>query len=135
MKCPKCSTIHSNDSLCPNCSYIDFNIKHDIDIKSNKQLDMDNLYMDIAIRVSEMSRSTRTKVGTIAVKDNNILSFGWNGTPTGFNNCCEDKNGNTKPETVHSEINTFAKLAKTTGNALGSTLYILHYLHVGIVVK
>jgi dCMP deaminase len=83
----------------------------------------DNMYMDIAIRVSEMSYSTRKKVGAVLVKDNNILSFGWNGMPTGFDNCCEIGDV-TNPEVIHAEMNVIAKLAKAGISCNNSTLYI-----------
>jgi dCMP deaminase len=88
-----------------------------------KQEKMDRLYMDIAIRVSEMSFATRRKVGAVAVKENNILSFGWNGMPSGFNNCCEIDD-TSDPKVIHAEMNLFAKLARTTGNAKDATLYM-----------
>lgn len=88
-----------------------------------KQARLDSLYMDIAFRVSEMSFAKRRKVGAVIVKDNNILSFGWNGMPSGFNNLCEIDES-TNPEVIHAEMNAFAKLARTTGNAAGATLYI-----------
>lgn len=89
-----------------------------------KQDKLDNLYMDIALRVSKMSHATRRQVGAVLVKDDNIIAFGWNGMPAGFDNCCEDADGNTKPETIHAEINLFAKLACSTGNAEGATMYL-----------
>jgi len=88
-----------------------------------KQQKLDRLYMDIAVRVSEMSSAVRMKVGSVAVKENNILSFGWNGMPTGFDNCCEVDDVS-DPKVIHAEVNLFSKLARTTGNALSSTLYI-----------
>lgn len=68
------------------------------------------LYIGIAEYISKMSYSKRNKVGCIIVKDNNILSFGYNGTPTGFDNECEIDDV-TKPEVIHSEINAIAKAA------------------------
>lgn len=87
-------------------------------------MNKDNLYMDIAIRISEMSYSLRKKVGSVLVKDNNILSFGWNGMPNGFENICEDRDGNTKSEVIHSEINVISKLAKIGISCNEATLYI-----------
>lgn len=95
------------------------------------QIKMNKLYMDIAIRLSEMSYAQRKKVGAILVKDDNILSFGWNGMPAGFDNDCEhigaDTNGClvTNNEVAHAELNIFAKLSKNgcTGTK-GSTLYV-----------
>ena len=103
------------------------------------QKKLDSLYMDIALRVSEMSYAVRKKVGAVLVNDENIISFGWNGVPRGFNNRCEDPVGEpyfkateigpitdlkTKEEVVHAEMNTIAKLARNGGTALGSFLYL-----------
>jgi dCMP deaminase len=85
---------------------------------------MDRLYMDLAIRIADMSYSTRKKVGGVLVKEANIISFGWNGTPHGFNNCCEDAEGKTLEYVVHTEENIISKLAKSSGSAVGSTLYL-----------
>lgn len=83
----------------------------------------DLLYMNIAEQVAKMSHATRNKVGAIVVKGDNIISFGWNGTPTGFDNCCEDGDI-TKPEVIHAECNALIKLARTTGNSADGTLYL-----------
>jgi dCMP deaminase len=98
----------------------------------------DNLYMDIARRCAEQSHALRRKVGCVIVKNENILSFGWNGTPAGFDNACEEPTlkgqtvGSqyimslelrTKAEVSHAEMNALAKLAGSTGNAEGATLY------------
>jgi dCMP deaminase len=80
--------------------------------------------MDMAVRISAMSYSKRKQVGGILVKDNNIISFGWNGTPHGFDNCCENSEGNTLEYVVHAEENIITKLAKAHGNASGSHLYL-----------
>ena len=111
MICPNCKNQLPNrwDDHCPHC------------IKIQK---MDRFYMDIAVRASELSHGKRLQVGAVLVKDNNILSFGWNGTPPGFDNCCETDDNATKPEVIHAEVNTLAKVARTTGNALNSTLYL-----------
>lgn len=91
---------------------------------SPKQHRMDCFYMDVAIRASELSHAVRSKVGSVMVVDHNISAFGWNGTPTGFDNCCETADNVTKDEVIHAEMNVFAKLARSTGNAFGGTLYI-----------
>jgi len=89
-----------------------------------KQLRYDTLYMDIAERISEMSYDTDTKVGAIIVKDGNIISMGWNGTPSGFPNDCKHPNtGVTLPYVIHAEANAICKLARDGGNGLGATLY------------
>jgi dCMP deaminase len=83
----------------------------------------DVLYMDIAQRISEMSYSTRSKVGALIVKNKNIIAFGWNGTPYGFDNCCEDENGKTKNEVIHAEENAIAKAANIGISISGSVMY------------
>jgi len=90
----------------------------------NKTERYDHLYMDIAYRVSEMSHDTDTKVGAIIVKDGNIISMGWNGTPSGFPNQCKDSStGRTLPIVIHAEANALCKLAKSSTNGEGATLY------------
>lgn len=84
----------------------------------------DKYFMDIAQITSKNSKAKRNKVGCIIVKNGNILSIGWNGTPHGFDNKCEDKNNVTIPEVIHAEINAICKLAKSTTSSEGSTLYI-----------
>lgn len=85
---------------------------------------LDNFYMNIALLTSYNSKAKRNKVGAILVKDSNIISFGWNGTPHGFDNNCEDKDGNTIPEVIHSEVNCIAKIAKNGSSSDGATMYI-----------
>lgn len=85
---------------------------------------MDELYLDLAKRIAEMSFSARSKVGGVLVKDGNIISFGWNGTPHGFDNKCEDTSNVTLPIVVHAEQNIIAKLARHSGNAQGACLYL-----------
>lgn len=85
------------------------------------------LYMDWAKRAAEMSYAERRKVGAVIIKEGNVLSFGWNGTPSGFDNACEDvlPDGTTvtKKEVIHSEMNAILKLAKGTESGKNSTLY------------
>jgi dCMP deaminase len=92
-----------------------------------KQSKLDDLYMDLAKRISQMSHSRRSKVGAVLVKDDNIISYGWNGTPAGDNNNCEHETEDglvTKPEVVHAESNTLMKLAAKGGSgSVGSYLY------------
>jgi dCMP deaminase len=91
---------------------------------SVKQERYDAMYMDIAKRVSEMSWDSDTKVGAIIVKDGNIISMGWNGTPSGFpNDCKHPSTGVTLPYVIHAEANAISKLARDGGNGLGATLY------------
>jgi len=93
----------------------------------NKETKYNLMYMNIAELFAEMSYAVRKKVGSVIVKDNNILSFGWNGTPSGFPNKCEievDGELKTKDEVIHSEANAILKLAKSNTGAAGSTLYV-----------
>jgi dCMP deaminase len=80
----------------------------------------DVMYMDIAHIVSKLSRCNRAKVGAIIVKNGNIISFGYNGTPTGFCNECEE-NDVTKDEVIHAEMNAILKAGI---NAQGATMYV-----------
>lgn len=84
----------------------------------------DRLYMDIAYRISEMSYSKRSRVGSIIVKDDNIIAFGWNGTPKGFDNCCEDEHNNTLNEVIHAEENAICKAAYQGISLKNSTIYL-----------
>ena len=88
-----------------------------------KQARYDNLYLNIAKEVSNMSHDTDNKVGVVVVKDNNILAFGFNGMPSGMPNECKHANGSTLPEVIHAEANAICKLARSVGNAEGATLY------------
>ena len=78
----------------------------------------------MASEVAKNSHSCRSKVGAILVKDQNIIGFGWNGTPPGFDNCCEDEAGNTVPWVIHAEQNVYAKAARAGISTLNSTLYV-----------
>tara|TARA_R110002050_G_scaffold281980_1_gene429707 strand:- start:309 stop:722 length:414 start_codon:yes stop_codon:yes gene_type:complete len=89
----------------------------------NKQRKYDKLYMDLAIRIADMSHDTDKKVGSIVVKENNILAFGFNGMPSGMPNECKEQDGSTKREVIHAESNAICKLAKTTSSAEGATMY------------
>ncbi len=84
------------------------------------------MYMDIAFRIAEMSTAKRLKVGAICVQDDKIISIGYNGTPIGWSNCCEDENNKTKPEVIHAEMNMVAKLAKSDGGGKDSVVFITH---------
>jgi len=84
------------------------------------------LYMDLAFRISKMSYAKRLQVGSILVKDNNIISFGWNGTPSGWDNVCEDDNFQTKSEVLHSEQNLLMKVARSTNSTEDSIAFITH---------
>lgn len=83
----------------------------------------DKAYMDMAHRWSLLSKCERRKVGSLIVKDSTIIADGFNGTPTGFDNACEDEEGYTKWFVLHAEANAISKLAKSTNSAKGATLY------------
>lgn len=87
------------------------------------QKKQDQLFIDIAHRVSLMSHDTDTKVGAVIVKDGNILSMGYNGMPSGMSNDCKHSTGVTKKEVIHAEANAICKLARSTGSSEGATLY------------
>ena len=89
-----------------------------------KEKRYNTLYMDIAERIALMSYARRRKVGAIAVRDGNILGFGFNGTPSGYDNNCEDEEFKTKPEVLHAEENLVSKLARGTNGLLGSDVYV-----------
>jgi dCMP deaminase len=88
------------------------------------RISLDRMYMEIAKVVSRRSTCKRKKVGAIIVKDKQILSEGYNGTPAGWRtNCCEDESGSTKDVVLHAESNAITKLAKSTNSAEGGTIY------------
>ena len=73
---------------------------------------------------AENSYCERRKVGALIVKDNMIISDGFNGTPAGFENVCEDENGLTKPYVLHAEANAITKIARSNNNSNGATMYV-----------
>jgi len=87
----------------------------------------DKFYIDFCCLVSELSVAKRLKVGAVIVRDNNIISYGYNGTPSGLDNCCEiessDGTLHTKREVIHAEINAVSKAAKLGISTANSTLY------------
>ncbi|MFM7769165.1 MAG: deoxycytidylate deaminase [Bacteroidota bacterium] len=89
-----------------------------------KQLRYDLAYLRMAREWAKLSHCSRKQVGALLVKDGVIISDGYNGTPSGFPNLCEDENGETHWYVLHAEANAILKVAKSTNNALGSTLYI-----------
>ncbi|GAB4383089.1 MAG: dCMP deaminase family protein [Salibacteraceae bacterium] len=92
--------------------------------KEIKQLRYDKAYLRLAKEWAKLSHCKRKQVGAIIVKDNTIIADGYNGTPTGFENECEDENGLTKWYVLHAEANAILKVARTTNNASGATLYL-----------
>ena len=85
----------------------------------------DKQYLRIAQIWSENSYAKRLKVGAIIVKDQMIISDGYNGSPRGFQNICEDDNGNTHPYVLHAEANAITKVAQSTSSSKDATLYTL----------
>lgn len=91
---------------------------------SKKQLKYDKAYLRMAFEWGKLSHCKRKQVGALIVKDRMIISDGFNGTPTGFDNCCENDEGNTKWEVLHAEANAILKVASSTQSAKNATLYI-----------
>ncbi|AUC21545.1 MULTISPECIES: dCMP deaminase family protein [Polaribacter] len=89
-----------------------------------KQLKYDRAYLKMAREWGKLSHCKRKQVGALIVKGRMIISDGFNGTPTGFDNSCEDCNGVTKWEVLHAEANAILKVASSTQSAEGATLYI-----------
>ena len=89
-----------------------------------KQYKLDLRYLKMAQIWAENSYCKRRQVGALVVKDQMIISDGYNGTPSGFENVCEDENNVTLPYVLHAEANAITKLARSSNNSEGSTLYI-----------
>lgn len=100
-----------------------------------------DMYMDWASRSAKLSHARRLQVGAVIVKDDTVISYGYNGMPAGWDNNCEDESVElysgyegaihrnvlkTKPEVLHAESNAIAKLAKSTNSGLGATLFVTH---------
>lgn len=90
----------------------------------NKQSLLDKRYMRMAMIWAENSYCTRRQVGAIMVKDQRIISDGYNGTPAGFENICEDENHKTKPYVLHAEANAITKVARSHNSSDGATIYV-----------
>ncbi|MEC3877454.1 deoxycytidylate deaminase [Chryseobacterium salviniae] len=84
----------------------------------------DKAYLKMAQEWAKLSYCKRKQVGALIVKDRMIISDGYNGTPSGFENCCEDKEGKTHWYVLHAEANAILKLAASTQSAKGATLYL-----------
>ena len=89
-----------------------------------KQRKFDQRYLDMARIWAQNSYCQRRQVGALVVKDSMIISDGYNGTPSGFENVCEDETGVTKPYVLHAEANAITKLARSSNNSDGATIYI-----------
>ena len=93
-----------------------------------------DLYMDWATRTAQLSHAKRLQVGAVIVKDDTVISYGYNGMPAGWDNDCENIVGynmgepmlKTKPEVLHAESNAIAKLAKSSNSGLGADLFVTH---------
>ena len=92
--------------------------------KDLKQIELDKRYLRMARIWAENSYCQRRQVGALIVKDKMIISDGYNGTPAGFENVCEDNNGVTKPYVLHAEANAITKIARSGNNSDGATLYV-----------
>ena len=90
----------------------------------DKQTKFDQRYLEMARIWAKNSYCTRRQVGALVVKNNMIISDGYNGTPSGFENVCEDDNGVTKPYVLHAEANAITKLARSNNNSDGAPFYI-----------
>lgn len=81
-------------------------------------------HMRSAFNYAGLSRCNRAQAGAVVVKNGSLLSFGYNGTPPGWDNCCEDDEGNTKPEVRHAEWNAIMKIARSTESSVGASLFV-----------
>jgi dCMP deaminase len=95
-------------------------------ISSDKQNRYDKAYLRLALSWAQLSHCSRKKVGAIIVKDSIIISDGYNGTPAGFDNCCENEEGNTHWYVLHAEANAILKVARSSNNCTDATLYLTH---------
>jgi dCMP deaminase len=95
-----------------------------MEYNQEKQLRYDSAYLKMALEWAKLSHCKRKQVGALIVKDKMIISDGYNGTPNGFDNCCEDDNEKTHWFVLHAEANAMMKVAKSTHNSNGATLYI-----------
>ena len=91
---------------------------------NNKQYTFDQQYLKMAAIWAQNSYCKRRQVGALIVKDKMIISDGYNGTPSGFENVCEDEVGKTKPYVLHAEANAITKVAKSNNSSDGATLYV-----------
>ena len=95
-----------------------------METSEEKQLLLDKRYIRMAQIWAENSYCSRRKVGALIVKDKMIISDGYNGTPAGFENICEDENGLTKPYVLHAEANAITKIACSNNSSKGATMYV-----------
>lgn len=83
-------------------------------------------HLHVAETYASLSKAKRLKVGAIVVKDNRVISIGYNGTPSGWDNNCEDESFKTKPEVIHAEANAIAKLARSSESGLNADMFVTH---------
>ena len=95
-----------------------------VTMDSNKQLLLDARYLRMAQIWAENSYCRRRQVGALLVKDKMIISDGYNGTPVGFENICEEDDDHTKPYVLHAEANAITKVAQSNNSSAGATLYV-----------
>ena len=93
-------------------------------MNNDKQKKFDQRYLQMARIWAQNSYCQRRQVGALVVKEGMIISDGYNGTPSGFENVCEDDNGITKPYVLHAEANAITKLARSSNNSDGATIYL-----------
>lgn len=93
-------------------------------MKEEKQRQFDKSYLDMAEVWSKNSYCKRRQVGALLVKERMIISDGYNGTPAGFDNVCEDEEGKTYPYVLHAEANAITKVAKSGNSSIGATMYV-----------
>jgi dCMP deaminase len=91
---------------------------------AHKQVELDKRYIRMAMIWAGNSYCERRKVGALIVKDKMIISDGYNGTPSGFENVCEDENHITKPYVLHAEANAITKIARSNNSSDGATMYV-----------
>jgi dCMP deaminase len=101
-----------------------FNHQFHILVSNNKQQILDRRYLDMARIWAQNSYCERRQVGALLVRDKMIISDGYNGTPSGFENICEDENNKTKPYVLHAEANAITKVARSGNSSDGATLYV-----------
>ncbi len=82
--------------------------------------------MKVAETYASLSSAKRLQVGAIVVKDNRVISIGYNGMPSGWDNVCEDESYKSKPEVLHAETNAIAKLASSNESGLGAAIFVTH---------
>jgi len=92
--------------------------------KEEKQMLLDQRYLKMAMIWAQNSYCKRRKVGALLVREKMIISDGYNGTPSGFENVCENENNRTKPYVLHAEANAITKVAKSNNSSEGATLYV-----------